>query len=157
VIAKRVTLITLLLFSTAAFCAPNSHSKSCPITKGNGYTPEGEPPEPNRYGTRALSTILSEDGTIVFRPGGAGFVLPDGSLKMKLPWWKEKGTKFSITGRRLDATALPLRAEFRDSTDFEMVATYIIFPTPGCWEVTGKAGDATLRFVTSVVKIERGP
>ncbi|OFW47464.1 MAG: hypothetical protein A3J29_17145 [Acidobacteria bacterium RIFCSPLOWO2_12_FULL_67_14b] len=33
----------------------------------------------------------------------------------------------------------------------------MIFPTPGCWEVTGHAGEATLSFVVNVVKIGEGP
>ena len=35
-------------------------------------------------------------------------------------------------------------------------ATYIIFPTPGCWEVTGRVGDAKVTFITRVVKIGDG-
>jgi hypothetical protein len=33
----------------------------------------------------------------------------------------------------------------------------VIFPTPGCWEVTGRIGDASVAFVTRVVKIGDGP
>jgi hypothetical protein len=29
-------------------------------------------------------------------------------------------------------------------------ATGLVFPTPGCWEVTGRVGQDTLRFVLSV-------
>jgi hypothetical protein len=34
-------------------------------------------------------------------------------------------------------------------------ATGVIFPTEGCWEVTGHVGDSTLTFVTLVVKKPR--
>jgi hypothetical protein len=152
---SRVALFTLSLLSVAILSASKHAPTSCPVTKGNGYTPAGEPAGPDRYGTRALSTILY--GTLEFRPGGAGFVLPDGSLKMKWPWWKEKEGNLTITGRRLDGSAPPLRADVAGSDGYEMVPTYIIFPTTGCWEVTGKVGNATLTFVTRVVKIGRGP
>jgi hypothetical protein len=36
-------------------------------------------------------------------------------------------------------------------------ASYVIFPTPGCWEVTGRVGDASITFVLSVIKIGDGP
>jgi hypothetical protein len=36
-------------------------------------------------------------------------------------------------------------------------ATCLIFSTPGCWEVTGRVGDATVTFITKVVKIGDGP
>ena len=32
-----------------------------------------------------------------------------------------------------------------------------MIPTPGCWEVTGRVGNASETFVTSVVKIGDGP
>ncbi|PYV41517.1 MAG: hypothetical protein DMG06_16860 [Acidobacteria bacterium] len=37
------------------------------------------------------------------------------------------------------------------------VATALIFPTPGCWEVTGRVGQGSLTFVTQVGKIGEGP
>jgi hypothetical protein len=30
-------------------------------------------------------------------------------------------------------------------------ATSLVFPTPGCWEVTGRIGDKSLAFVIAVV------
>jgi hypothetical protein len=41
--------------------------------------------------------------------------------------------------------------------DIGFQATALIFPTPGCWEVTGHVGSTTLTFVTRVVKIGEGP
>jgi len=154
---RWLMLTTSLLLPTSALCASRGHSTACPVTKGNGYPPPGEPQGPDRYGSRALSTILYPEGTVTFCVGGPGFLLADGSLEMKFPWWKETRDKLSIMGRRLDATAPPLRSDVGESTDFHRVPTYIIFPTTGCWEVTGKAGKAKLVFVTRVVKIGAGP
>ena len=35
--------------------------------------------------------------------------------------------------------------------------TSLIFPTSGCWEVTGRVGEIRLTFVTLVVMIGEGP
>lgn len=40
-----------------------------------------------------------------------------------------------IEGRRIDAPALPLRAEVSNGYGtLGFQTTYVIFPTPGCWE-----------------------
>jgi len=106
------------------------------------------------YGNGKLWTSLNPDGTVVFRPGGPGFLLPDGSLSMKFPWWRGVVGKLRVRGRRLDAAAPPLRSSISEGygeTGFQ--ATALIFPTEGCWEVTGEVGKASLTFVTRVVRI----
>lgn len=100
---------------------------------------------------------LWPDGTVVFQPGGSGFILPDGSLSMKFGWFRGAGLrgKLTIHGKRLDASAPPLRADIPEGYgDTGFQATGLIFPTEGCWEVTGKVGETSLTFVTRVVKIE---
>ena len=150
-------VLATLFFAGVAFSGSEDASAACPVTKPNGNIPPGPSPSPDLYGNGALWTGLWPDGTIEFRPGGPGFVLQDGSLKMKFPWWRKARAKLTITGRRLDAPAPPLQADIGASTDFQFVPTYIIFPTEGCWEVTGKAGKASLTLVTRVVKIGKGP
>lgn len=119
-------------------------STGCTVTKPNGQAPLGQPHGSETYGNDALSTTLFPNGVVEFRSGGPGFALPDGSLKMKFPWWRKDEATLEITGRRLDATAPPLRAEIGRSSDVHMVPTYIIFPTTGCWEVTGRLGKVSL-------------
>jgi hypothetical protein len=91
---------------------------------------------------------------VIFEPGGPGFVLPDGALSMKWPWYRNNVTgQLTIEGRRLDAPAPPLRSEMPccyGDTGFQPSA--LIFPTEGCWEVTGKVERAKLTFVVLVVK-----
>ena len=99
---------------------------------------------------------LEADGTIVFPPDKPGWRLPDGSLRMKFGWFRGQGVrgKLTIHGKRLDAPAPPLRARISEGmgeTGFQ--ATALIFPTEGCWEVTGEVGDARLTFVTRVTKL----
>jgi hypothetical protein len=77
---------------------------------------------------------------------------------MKFGWERGVRGQLTIEGRRLDASAPPLRADIpRGYGDIGFQSTAIIFPTPGCWEVTGQVGSATLTFVTKVVKIGAGP
>ena len=104
-----------------------------------------------------MATQLWPDATIVFRPGGPGFVLPDGSLSMKFLWVKIR-RPIIIEGRRLDAPAPPLQANVDHQFDTEeFQPSSLIFPTPGCWEVTSRVGQVTLTFVTRVVKVGEGP
>jgi hypothetical protein len=78
-------------------------------------------------GTEALKTGLPPKGELVFKPGGAGSVLADGAVV----------------------------AEGFEAQDIQ--PTFLIFPTTGCWEVTGRIGEHRVTFVLSVVKIGDGP
>ena len=110
------------------------------------------------FGNAALRVGLWSDGRVVFRPRGPGLVLKDGSLSMKFPWERQVQGRLTIDGRRLDAPARPLQANIPDGYgDSGFQATALIFPTPGCWEVTGHVGQASLIFTTEVVKIGDGP
>jgi hypothetical protein len=48
------------------------------------------------------------DGTVVFKPGGSGIILPDGSLSMKFGWYRGAGLrgKLTIHGHNVHTTAL---------------------------------------------------
>jgi hypothetical protein len=90
---------------------------------------------------------------IVFRPHGAGIIGPNGELGMKWAWWRGVAGYLTIEGRRLDAPAPPLIGEVPDGygpRGFQ--PSGLVFPTVGCWEVTGRVGDSSLTFVTVVVK-----
>lgn len=147
--------------STGQPTPPNGTSGSCPVTAPNGIAAGPEAPGPSGYGNEQLSVGpfgLWPRGTVVFRPGGPGFVTRDGSLGMKFGWQRAGGGLLDITGRRLDASAPALRALIsEDSGNPGFVAAHLIFSTPGCWEVTGRAGEASLTFVTKVVKVGEGP
>ncbi len=144
----------------------------CPVTLPNRATPPGERPSVVDYGNGAVWTQLWPDGTVVFAPGGPGSLESDGSLGMKWPWWRGILGQLTIQGHRLDAPGAPLRAETAGgrrldapvradvpdgygTTGFQ--ATSLVFPSPGCWQVTGQVGNRTLMFVTRVVKIGAGP
>jgi hypothetical protein len=77
---------------------------------------------------------------------------------MKWPWWRGVKGQLTIEGQRLDASARPLRAHVGSGYgDTGFQASALIFPTPGCWEVTGRVDDASLTFVTRAVQIGDGP
>ncbi len=122
----------------------------CPITQPNGSTPPGEAPSNMYLGNDLLWTVLWPEGRVVMTE--AHNREPDGSLSMKWGWWRGVAGPLSIEGRRLDAEAAPLRADIPQGygeTGFQVSA--LVFPTTGCWEVTGRVGDASLTFVTEVV------
>jgi hypothetical protein len=102
--------------------------------------------------------VLPGGGKFVFAPGGAGFVDRDGALGIKFGWERlAKGTLY-VGGRRLDGDAGPARAYISEGYgDIGFQPIYLVFPTPGCWEITGGVGDARLTFVLSVEKIGDGP
>jgi hypothetical protein len=141
--------------------SPAQASAVCDVTTPNGIAAGAEQPEPGSYGNRQVSVGpfgLWPDGTVVFKPGGAGFITRDGSLGMKFGWQRGIRGQLRIEGRRLDAPSPPLRAEVPSGYgDVGFQATSLLFSTPGCWEVTGRVGDASLTFVTMVVKIGDGP
>jgi hypothetical protein len=90
-------------------------------------------------------------------PGGGSMaaINPDGSISVKLGWWRGRRGELVIRGRRLDATAAPLRADVPNgsygATGF--IPSGITFPTTGCWRVTGTVGSATLSFTVKVRKL----
>jgi hypothetical protein len=127
---------------------------SCKVTRANGQGTFLEGMSPDLHGNALISTGLWHDGTVVFRPGGPGFVEPDGALRMKWGWWRGVRGQLRIEGRRLDEPAPPLRARIPAGYgDFGFQSSALIFPTPGCWEVTGHVGTASLTFVTFVHRI----
>jgi hypothetical protein len=76
---------------------------------------------------------------------------PDGSMEEKFPWWRGVSGGLAIRGQRLDGSAPPLRADIPSGYgDSGFQATSIIFPTEGCWRVTGSVGTASLTFVVLV-------
>lgn len=127
-------------------------SFKCPVTivgTGSGGT----------YGNDALDVVLaSPQGKVIFKPGGPGFIMRDGALSMKFGWNRKRPGQLTISGRRLDGDAPPMRARIPDGyRDSGLQPTSLVFPTPGCWEVTGHLGADSLTFVTLVELIGAGP
>jgi len=97
-------------------------------------------------------------GRFTFAPGGSGFVDRDGALGIKFGWERLVAGSLIVGGRRLDGDAEPARAYMnRGYGEIGFQPTYLVFPTAGCWEITGRLGDRSLTFVVYVEKIGRGP
>ena len=122
-------------------------STACAITNPKGGS----------LGNDSLAAVLP--GKFIFRPGGPGFVDADGALGIKVGWkLRKKGTLF-VTGRRLDGVAPPARAYIPRAYDDYVggMSLFLVFPTPGCWEITGTLAEESLTFVVQVEKIGDGP
>lgn len=163
---QLVFLATLLLFASAcsAGSAPEAApSAKCPVTKPNGATPPGERSSDSYHGNGVLWTGLYYPKLVAT----ARNLRRDGSIAEKFWWWADievrglsltEGMGLRITGRRLDGAAPRLRAEIPCCYSPGFQASAIVFPSAGCWEVTGRATAAvdaeaaTLTFVTLVVR-----
>jgi hypothetical protein len=90
----------------------------------------------NRLGVRVAARIVRAIAIVI----------------VKFPWTRGVPGQLRITGRRLDADTPALRLRIPSGygrTGFQ--STAVIFPTKGCWAVTGRVGNASLTFVTKVV------
>jgi hypothetical protein len=166
---SQATLVVLGCFCLIAAPSPADEVSAptlqtyveCAVTTPNGIAAGEDHADSGSYGNAQVSVGpfgLWPDGTVVFKPGSAGFITRDGSLGMKFGWRRGVSGQLRIEGRRLDAVAPPLRSEVPGGYGGRgFQATYVIFPTPGCWEVMGHVGDATVTFITRVVKIGDGP
>jgi hypothetical protein len=82
---------------------------------------------------------------------------PDGSIFDKLLWaTTPPDRRPSLTGERLDAPAAPLRVlgvheGSSSNASKPSWATAVLFPTAGCWRLTGRVGDVSLTQVIDVV------
>jgi hypothetical protein len=153
---RAITIAVVVALSIGVVAASQTAGDdSCNVTVPGGMARIQQ----GFYGTKELAFSAPwADGTVVFKPDGPGFVLPDGSLSMKFGWQRGVRGALTIDGRRLDAAAPALRASIpRVYGDIGFQPTALIFPTPGCWEVTGHVGTASLTFITRVVKIGDGP
>lgn len=163
-------VVRVLLYSCwcATFAAPLNHVETqprsgkgdflCPVTIGRK-----SPIDPAKFfGSTSAHWNgnlyvggLWPDGTILFRQGGAGNTYPDGSLGMKIAWYRAKGLrgKLTITGNRLDGVAPPLRADIPTGySDTGFQPSEVIFPSEGCWQVIGTVAESSVTFVTRAVK-----
>jgi hypothetical protein len=131
-------------------------ARHCPVTIGHPV-PRTAPwrdglfgGSASSYGNRSLWVgLLWPHGVVIITPD---HVNPDGRLEMKFGWYRLTSGFLTITGRRLDAPAPPLSARTSGYGLTGFNASNLIFPTEGCWQVTGRAGRAALTFVTFVIK-----
>jgi hypothetical protein len=133
----------------SAFVTSLTFAEDCAVTPraANGWNENA-----------ALGTILPLGSRFKFVPDGPGFIDHDGALGIKMGWWRTiAGSRLEITGRRIDAAAAPLRAYIPMGYPEHFQSSYVVFPTPGCWEVVASTGQQSLTFVLAVEFIAPGP
>jgi WD40 repeat protein len=116
----------------------------CPVTEPVRDAPPDDPhADPFAY----ANWYVNSDRSIWVGPSPEYW---NGGVSNKVMFIRPQGTDLKVTGRRLDAGALPLETRIPCCypTGFQVASVY--FPTPGCWEVTAAAGDSELTFVTQV-------
>ena len=135
--ASTATLV-LCVCSTAYAQAEGT---ACPVTVlgGDGL-----------YGDEYIAVNLQQMASGVLGP--PLIWMADRSLRVKLGWRRGvRGTPLTIEGRRLDEDAPPLRAWIPAHTgEIGGQTAVLFFPTPGCWQVTGRLGEHALTFVVLV-------
>jgi hypothetical protein len=156
--------LIVAFMSSSALPAQELRPDSCHPTKPNGIVAGSSERNEGSYGNALLSVGpfgLWPNGTVIFKPGGAGFQTQDGALGMKFGWTRGIRGKLNVTGHRIDGDAPPVRFETgTPNSENGFLASYLIFPTPGCWEVTAQIddrADSRITFVTRVEKIGDGP
>jgi hypothetical protein len=133
-----------------ALAEPQTEPFVCPVTEVNGG-------KGGVYGNEALEVVLWPRGRFTFGPG-SGFVDAEGGMGVKVGWdrKKEKG-HLEVGGRRLDGQSPPAYAYIYDYGDTGFQPIYLVFPTPGCWEIVGSVADASLKYVVLVETSGGGP
>jgi|SRR5579863_7985032 len=163
-----MVLRLLALFCLTSLCQPSFAQQSdivrgrvpdtCPVTKPSDHP--FVPPPPYRpspgfafwFGSDTLWTTLMSDGI-----SGQG----EKSFWFSQEWSHYRGwipdkvaMKLTITARRLDAPVPPPEISAGPTFNRDWKAFMlggISFPTPGCWEITGRYEDAQVQYVVWVV------
>src|SRR5215471_10746499 len=81
---------------------------------------------------------------------GHGEPLLAGKRGNKVLWIRQRGVRLEIHGRRLDRFSPPLRVEVPRNYPHTFQPTGLYFASPGCWEITARAGGTSLTFITEV-------
>ena len=134
--------------------APSASPAACPVSQPNGNGPAGWGGN-GGYGNDALWTNvwMWGEGPVPVQPDPEHPGRTHGPGKWA--WYRYVPGDLTIEGRRLDGEAPPLEAHIPigyGPAGFQVSG--LDFPTPGCWEVTGRVGDASLTFVVLVVLVE---
>src|ERR1044072_2219349 len=161
-----LTVQLLILTANTKAQAPRSTTitppGTCHVTKPNGrkvpwqtFERPGERPSPmwkynEWHGNRAVSTWLPRNGVYLFQPG-RNITLADGTIVTKFLWFKIRKPMI-IEGHRLDGTAPPAWVRMDADTDDALFQpSQVGFPTPGCWQLTGRVGNDNLKIVLWIV------
>ena len=144
--ARALLLVGLAgMFITKSIVASES-AKACPVTE---MVRELAPKFPDADSFGSGPWFLNADRTLWAGMGHSSH-LTTMRRGNKVMWIRPQGTQLTVTGRRIDGEAPPLRARVPCCYPSGFQVTGLIFPTEGCWEVSAKSGTSELTFVTRV-------
>jgi hypothetical protein len=128
-----------------------------------GWQPSGDEFGPGRFNygnARIRAAVYWPRGIVTagkLPDGGVMAVIErDGSISLKLGWWRGIPGRLVITGHRLDRATVRLRADIppnKSYGDTGFIPSTVTFPATGCWRVVGRQGGASLTFVVKVTKV----
>lgn len=138
-----------------------SASPSCPVTQQPVQAFLPPLPYPGEHASTAF-WFGSERLWIQLPTNETGIHLPhyrptDTAFRQKTQWWRkgydwrrERAPKLTITGRRLDSSALPIVSDDHANVgrmgDHAFVMSGVNFPTLGSWQISGDYNDDKLTF-----------
>jgi hypothetical protein len=127
----------------------------CRVSKTSSH------PVPGRrsfnFGSARIAVALPAGAIFVAVPDGRpgwAFIQSNGWIRAKLGWFTARGTP-SVTGRRVDRTGRPLRADVGPlsyAPDGTFYPSLVFFPSLGCWRISATAGTARLTAIVNVVR-----
>jgi len=139
---------------TVVFRAVGIPPLSCPVTVGSKQT---VPPSPIDSGDRPVSWVANWYGNTALwvRLGGQGVLTAasnrSAAYTTTFPWWRLTRGRLTVSAERLDGPSGGFRADVPDGYgDIGFQATGLVWPSPGCWRVTGSIAGQSLSFVTWV-------
>ncbi|MFL5954875.1 MAG: hypothetical protein ACJ76I_12300 [Gaiellaceae bacterium] len=159
-LALSFALAGVLCVSEATAQVSGSHASAadrCGVSSTSSHPVPGRPSF--NFGNARIAVDLPKGARFVAIPdgsprGGSAFIQKDGWIRTKLGWFASRGTP-RITGRRVEGTARPLRADvgpLSSTSNGTFYPSRIYFPSFGCWRITAAAGGARL---TAIVEVTR--
>ena len=169
-VEMRIVALAMIAVACAAAAANGArHSvglaaaTACKLTVPSARNRPPKPvPRSFDYGNASIAVALATpNGRLVAgRLPSGGYratINANGSIDAKYGWWRAGDGDITITGRRLDAHAPPLKAFVPNGYAGGFQATGLTFATTGCWRVTGRFERAHLTFTVLVTKSRLGP
>jgi hypothetical protein len=138
-----LTLVLLSLVGSAE--ADETPSSECRATAAVRAEP---PRDPNADPFGSGPWYVNADRTIW--AGWDAVRMRAGKKGNKVLWIRPSGTQLTVSGRRLDGNAQPMKPTIPCCYPTGFQASGLAFPTEGCWEITAVAGTSQLTFVTKV-------
>ena len=128
---------------------------SCPVTLPNHVVPKNTPSFTAlsfAFRNRWLGAVLWPKGVLkvgrLSDGGSYASVRSDGWIYAKQGWWRSVHGQLRVVGQRLDQAAPQLRANVPAGYgNFGLEPVGLLFPSMGCWKVTGSIGDKRLAYV----------